>query len=679
MFTARMKYLVAVVLDRHVDDVTRELLSLGMLHFIKVKELQSGLENKVNNVTLTVSTTRLSEIRKRIETLLGIVNALPDQRKHVALEHLSPIDLDQTEKALLDITSRIQGYRDRQKALQQEILKLEDVKRQVALFGDLRSMVRSESQFSFLRFRAGTVRGDRFEDFKKAVEVFPAVVLSLSREGEQTSALVVTMRRDDPQTDRIMTEYDFMETEITEEMTGVKEEVSGSITRKIIALTTEQEMISAESRAAVMEKKDDLLTLWENLKLNELYYRIQSFFSRTARTVLFSGWVPAAQAKLIGQVIERATGGSCYVEWRDPERLEKEAKKRINVPVKLKNLKILSPFQMLVTNFSIPQYGTIDPTPIVAVLYLAMFGLMFGDVGQGLVIMAMGILGTLFGRFKKGMKEIVRLLIFCGGAAVVCGFLFGSFFGMADVVPALWFNFHHLVQPGPEGLAHTGSPVTSIVQVLLITLYFGIAIISLGLVLNWINLIRLKKWSLLIFDRMGLVGGWMYFGGIYVVYQFALSDFKAMPGGAVMLLALGIPALIFLGKPVFEFIEHKAEHPNKRFTVFTPIGFFFSWLLELLEFFTGYLSNSLSFMRVAGLGIAHVALMMAFAQIAEMLAKGGLPAVGVIVFIIGNIFVIALEGLSAGIQALRLNYYEFFSKYFRGSGEAYAPVSLGGQ
>jgi V/A-type H+-transporting ATPase subunit I len=247
------------------------------------------------------------------------------------------------------------------------------------------------------------------------------------------------------------------------------------------------------------------------------------------------------------------------------------------------------------------------------------------------------------------------------------------------VVPAVWFNFHHLVKPGPEGLAHSTGPVTSIVQVLLITLYFGIAIISLGLVLNWINLIRTKKWALLIFDRMGLVGGWMYFGSIYVVYRFALTDFKALPGGLDLLFALGLPALIFLGKPVVEFFEHRAEHPEKRFTVFTPIGFFFSWLLELLEFFTGYLSNTLSFMRVAGLGIAHVALMIAFAQIAEMLNKADLPAVGVAVYVIGNIFVIALEGLSAGIQSLRLNYYEFFSKYFKGSGEAYAPVSLRGQ
>ncbi len=97
------------------------------------------------------------------------------------------------------------------------------------------------------------------------------------------------------------------------------------------------------------------------------------------------------------------------------------------------------------------------------------------------------------------------------------------------------------------------------------------------------------------------------------------------------------------------------------------------WIVELLEIFSGYLANTLSFMRVAGLGIAHVSLMAAFESISEM-AGGGFG--GVIILILGNLLVIGLEGLSAGIQALRLNYYEFFSKYFTGKGIAYNPVSI---
>ena len=100
------------------------------------------------------------------------------------------------------------------------------------------------------------------------------------------------------------------------------------------------------------------------------------------------------------------------------------------------------------------------------------------------------------------------------------------------------------------------------------------------------------------------------------------------------------------------------------------------WVIELLEVFSGYLANTLSFMRVAGLGIAHVMLMVAFFQIAQMVSPEGVSVLSVLVLIAGNTLVIALEGLSAGIQSLRLNYYEFFSKYFVPTGSLYRPVSL---
>ncbi|MBN2351197.1 MAG: ATPase V [Spirochaetales bacterium] len=675
MFTARMKYLVAIVLDKHVDELTKELLSLGLLHFVKFQDLQTGLEAKVSSVVLSVSTARLQEIRKRIESFLSIVKVYPGVQKQIDLDRLRRVDLEATEKSLNDLADRIQGFRERQKAIQQEILKHEDIKRQVLLFGDLKSGLQAGSQYSFLNFQIGVLAAERLGDFKAEIDAFPSVVLTFREDENAASLLVISMKRDDAQVDALLEKYGFQEAEVIPEMLGAKEEVAAAVEKKISALSAEQETLNTESQAVVAGERDRLLDLWENLRLNELYYRIQSYFSRTSRTVLFSGWVPAARQSAVEQGIRRITGGSFYLEWRSPEGLEKETRRRVNVPVQLKNPKLLSPFQMLVTNFSIPRYSTIDPTPIVAILYLVMFGLMFGDVGQGLVLFIAGLLGALFGKFKKNMKELVKLLVYCGGAAVLGGFAFGSFFGLPGIVPTLWFNFDELVA---SGSLPPGSPVQSLIQMLVITLYFGIGVIALGLVLNWINLIRSRQWVKLVFERTGIIGGWMYFGGVYTVYRFAQSGFKALPDGAALLLALGLPALLFIGKPVAEFVERKIHRPELPLTPLTPLRFVFEWVVELLEFFSGYLSNTLSFMRVAGLGVAHVALMLAFTKIMEMLNEAGAPAVGAAVYVVGNIFVIALEGLSAGIQSLRLNYYEFFSKYFKGSGEAYRPVSLKG-
>ena len=141
---------------------------------------------------------------------------------------------------------------------------------------------------------------------------------------------------------------------------------------------------------------------------------------------------------------------------------------------------------------------------------------------------------------------------------------------------------------------------------------------------------------------------------------------------------LGIPVILLAFKAP---IHHAIERRNGRgapLHAMSIVDFIMDWIVEVLEVFSGYLANTLSFMRVAGLGIAHEALLIAFFQIANMAGSGTLGGLwSALILILGNVLIIALEGLSAGIQSLRLNYYEFFSKYFTGAGRPYDPVSLG--
>jgi len=218
-------------------------------------------------------------------------------------------------------------------------------------------------------------------------------------------------------------------------------------------------------------------------------------------------------------------------------------------------------------------------------------------------------------------------------------------------------------------------PVKVVYGILLITIWFGIGVIGLGLLLNWLNRVRRADWFGLIFDKAGLVGGWIYAAGVYTAFYFAARSYKQLPSGNFLALAIGLPVLLLALKAPLEFLLHR-EH--KPFQVFTLIDWAMEWIVEILEIFAGYLANTLSFMRVAGLGIAHVSLVVAFFSIAGMLRGpgGGFTIGSYLVLVAGNVLIIALEGLSAGIQSLRLNYYEFFSKYFSGSGKAYEPISL---
>lgn len=668
LFTEPMQQVVAVVLDHDVDAVTKELLRLGLLHFVNITEVDGDVSSQVESITPKIAEAGITEIRRRIEGFLAMIQEKPPSGEDLKVENLQAVDLEETNKVLDNLAASVQKVRDRQSARQQEILRLEDIWRQLQMFGNLSELVEARSQYSYLSVETGSIRSSLLGSFEQALGELPNVTMQMGVQENQTLLLLITMKRDEGVLDRILDKFGWTDVRLPRELSGKKDQVQQELEQKLKAAKEEQEQLQSQVNTLIRERLESLKGLWSNLRLNELYTRVQSFFSKTARTVIFSGWLPSSRRSELSSAIRRVTEGHCYLEWQRGREVSKEHPAR--VPVQMHNPKFLSPFQMLVTNYSIPEYGSIDPTPLVAVAYLIMFALMFGDAGHGAVLLLLGALGSfLYRGGRAGVRNLLQLVAYCGAAAVIAGILFGSYFGMQWFAP-LWFDYHGVVA-GHGG----GGLVTDIYGILLITIYFGIAVIALGLVLNWINCVAKGRWFRLIFDKGGLIGGWIYAAGIYAAMYFVRHDYKQLPDLDLLILVLGIPVLLLTVKPVLEYLLHK---PRKPFTLFTPVDFFMEWIVEILEIFSGYLANTLSFMRVAGLGIAHVSLMIAFFSIAEMVggSSGGYTVGSYLVLIAGNILVILLEGLSAGIQSLRLNYYEFFSKYFSGSGRAYAPVTL---
>ncbi|MEE9307516.1 MAG: V-type ATPase 116kDa subunit family protein [Spirochaetia bacterium] len=666
IFTEQMQQVVAVVLDHDTDGVTKELLRLGLLHFVRITEVDRDIGPQVEEVTPRVAEAMITEIRRRIEGFFAMVDDQPPSGADLKVEDLQAVDLEETTKILDNLSASVQTIRDRQSARQQEILRLEDIERQLQLFGSLSEVVEARSQYSYLSIQTGSIRKLLIESFDQALSDTPSVKMEIGTQEDQALLLLITMKRDETLTNRILDKFGWTDVHLPRELVGKKDQVQENLREKLELLKDEQEELKSKVESLIREKRPALEQMWTNLRLNELYARVQSFFSKTSRTVIFSGWLPSSKRPVLAEAIRRVTDGRCYLEWHQPREAEQPA----SVPVQMRNPKFLSPFQMLVTNYSIPEYGTIDPTPLVAVTFLIMFGLMFGDAGHGAVLLVLGLLGSiLYKGARSGVRNLLHLIAYCGAAAVVAGILFGSYFGMKWFAP-LWFDYHGVVA-GHGG----GGLVTDIYGVLAITVYFGIAVIALGLVLNWINCVAKSRWFRLFFDKGGLIGGWIYGAGVYAAVYFVRHDYRQLPDSNLLFLLIGIPVLLLTLKPVLEYSFHK---PRKPFTFFTPVDFFMEWIVEILEIFSGYLANTLSFMRVAGLGIAHVSLVIAFFSIADMLSgpSGSYTIGSYLVLVAGNVLIILLEGLSAGIQSLRLNYYEFFSKYFSGSGRAYAPVSL---
>ncbi len=730
-----MIHLTAVVLETDIDPVTKCLLAEGVMQFVDIHRLPGTWQERVVSNAQGASGMALTELRKRIESVLLQANIRVDGISHLQVGALTPVSVEAAREYIERTTAEIQSIREEQKNIQEEIGRLEEIERQLALFGDLGAGMRAQSRYSFLDIQAGTVPLSRLGDLEQALEGYPQVTVRAdapsARAGRETATFVlITLRRDKKEIADILASLGWSAVDLSQSYSAAGaatgERALAEVRSKVEKLQVSQKQKQGELRSVIEGRRNDLERLWANLRMNELYSAIQSRFGRTESTVVFSGWLPAAKRDSLERELLRATstaaaaappsgasGGSvgvgrgswgsasrCYLEWSSPEELARTAR-NIEVPVRLRNPKVLSPFQMLVENYALPEYGTIDPTPLVAVSYLIMFGLMFADAAQGLLLVLTGVFGMLWFRGKSAnWFKLSSLLVWCGGAAMVSGAAFGSYFGMRWF-PAFWFDYEGLLFGAPP----TRGFVRSIYDVLTITIYFGVAVIGVGLVLNWINHIQKRRWFLLVLDKTGVLGAWMYGIGIYVAWYYAAHEYRQLPNSTFLFWTLGVPALIFFAKSPIEWVRKRREEAaarseaalgpkpgsgrqtsrrqasgpgsrERRFGPMTLVTFIMEWFVELLDIGSGYLANTLSFMRVAGLGIAHVSLMVAFFQIAAMATGGKTTLVSVTILVLGNLLVIGLEGLSAGIQSLRLNYYEFFSKYFRGTGKAYSPISL---
>jgi V/A-type H+-transporting ATPase subunit I len=667
IFTTEMIQLFAVVLGRDCEHVTEVLLREGVMQFIDVSEIEDEKPDTLSTVKPEISLTEISDLRKRIESFLYTGGIIPSAPKETDLNNRVAVDVEK-ETILLDkMAGERESIRERQRTIQQEILKLEDIRRQVDLYGIGLSDVTLPAKHSFISMQIGKLPAPNIRQLENELRDLPFLNIAMGQEKDTAHQLLISMKRDNEQVNKTLTNVGWTRIELPDELKSVEKDVFDELSVKLKTLTDEQKKVEEKLNVLIRKEEKHLTEIWVNLRVNELFYKIQANFKSSSRTVIFTGWLPSSKKEKLTKKIKKACEDRCYLEWN-----EAGSKGTIGdeVPVRFNNPKMLAPFQMLVSNFGVPEYGTIDPTPFVMPLYLAMFGLMFADVGQGLVLAILGILGVFLLKKKEGKEGLCHLswlIIWCGLSSVFFGVLFGSYFGVGLFKP-LWFDFHGII----SGQGGDNSVINDVFDILSITIYFGISVIALGLLFNWINIIRTRKWMELFFDKGGIIGGWIYGGGIYIASYMIAHDYKEFPPGMILFLMVGLPSLLLFIKEPYHYFKHARGQSVKKFNLFTFLNFLMEWIVELLEIFSGYLSNTLSFMRVAGLGIAHVCLMIAFFTLAGM--TSGIASV--LILILGNLLVIGLEGLTAGIQALRLNYYEFFTKFFHGTGKLYTPISL---
>jgi V/A-type H+-transporting ATPase subunit I len=376
------------------------------------------------------------------------------------------------------------------------------------------------------------------------------------------------------------------------------------------------------------------------------YYKYMAVFDDE---VVITGFVP----KRVCKAYKTLFGDLTDVVIQD---FPAESEEGLEPPTVLRNNWFARPFELFIEMYGLPHYGDFDPTFYVAITYSLLFGIMFGDLGQGLVLV---IGGFALWKWKKMTLAAVAMRI--GLFSMFFGTMFGSFFGDEEILTPFFTQVLGLAEK-PFHVMDPGFTMT----LLLSAVSLGATLILVSIFLNIVSRIKKKDWAAAFFSQNGLAGFIFYGSAIGMATSEMLLQIPVanqLTIGAFII----VPLLIILMHVPLKNLVHKVSiTPHEGWG-----GYLVESIFELLEIVLSFVTNTMSFLRVGGFVLSHAGMMVVVMTLKEMTGSAGL-----LVLIIGNIFVIALEGLIVGIQTLRLQYYEMFSRYFEGGGKKYIPTTL---
>ena len=326
---------------------------------------------------------------------------------------------------------------------------------------------------------------------------------------------------------------------------------------------------------------------------------------------------------------------------------------KLKPPIKLRNNRFSQPFSMFVDMYGLPSYNGINPTSFVAVTYTLLFGIMFGDLGQGLVL---AIAGALLWKFKKFALGPILTRIGISGA------VFGLFYGSV-------FGYEELLDPVYESLGITFLPfkiMHNVSTILVAAIVIGVLIMFISIMINIVVGIKNKHYAEALFGNNG-IAGLLFFGSLLFGAVGTLMGSRIFTPVYIAVFIIIPLIMMFLREPLACWVRGRKYEMEGGMVDFVASNFF-----EVFEFLLGYATNTLSFVRIGGFVLSHASMMLVVMALAEQVSGAAVP----IVVIFGNIFVMGIEGLLVGIQTLRLEFYEIFSRFYSGDGRPFTPVKI---
>lgn len=581
------------------DAVLETIGKKGLLHIDK-KEQRLKSESEFNRVT------SLLLLVQKYMTLLDIA---PKKQAIPSISDLEKL-LEQTENSLMRMGIEVDEIDLRLREAKQESERFDKAVAAKAALAPVIDAQKISTDLNYIKMRVAMVTMEATELLRISMKQ-KGLLLVNQPLFEQTNVVVVFYEEEETAVSRAFNT--FKAVEIESEYLSDEAFVSHQEAEK--KLQWDKTVLADEFREALQEIENRLYAMTELEKAKSALREVDG-------KLVLEGWIPQKNRKEFLQGMEHATVTFLEFEGEAPVLLE--------TPLAFK------PFEKLISSFAYPRYGEINPVVPFALSFLLLFGIMFGDVGHGLIL---ALIGRIVKKVYSEYADLGQVYYLSGLSSVIFGLLYGSVFGVHDLLPHLLFT-----------------PIENIEATIAFSIGIGIAIITLSFLLHIVTAIKRKEPSLLFVSEGSIL--WL------LVYWFTIGIFvKALV--QQMNVTYEVMAVSLLLLAIFiQMLRKKMEKTQA--------------VIDLFREFMDTITNTISFLRVGAFALAHGALFMAVFSIAQIISEShGESFFYWLSIIVGNSVIIVLEGVVVTIQTLRLEYYEFFKRFFKGGGLAYRPYMLG--
>ncbi len=539
--------------------------------------------------------------------------------------------LDELAAHLEEVSSKRETLARR---LEDNTRDVEDLQKFLQLPSDLEEIY----HLNYVRFRFGRMPREAYNALTVKLSQMDEIILYPTQvEPEYAYLVYITPKNRAGKADNLMNSLGFERMRLTAHTLGTPEETAHMLEEDNRSCEQELEALEADYTAWLAAQRQRLQITYSYIRFLYEAGEIKKYAARTLDgSFTLYGWVPAAETDRITKRL--SAHPDILVSAEDPEQVKGESP-----PVLLKNNFWARLFQPFTEMYGLPTYHEFDPTFLMAITYSILFGIMYGDVGQGLVLIALGV----FLYKAKGMW-LGGILGSVGIFSVIFGFVFGSFFGYEELIP----GFHVL---------ESGSNAT---RILVVSAAIGAVMIVMMMVINIINGIRQKDLKKIFFTNNSLAGLIFYLAVVIGAVVMLTTGAKVFSAVYIICLIV-LPVLImFCQEPLGKLVNRQKDWKPESIGGFIAENFF-----EMFEVILSFVTNTVSFLRVGAYAICHAGMMLVVYTLA------GNPA-NPVVLVLGNIIVMGIEGLMVCIQVLRLEFYEMFGRFYESGGKKFRPAVI---